>query len=315
MQAIDLACRAIKPLALSTFLLRFAALALPLSARADEPPKPAADLNNPKCDAPLDMLRLVHPLSHLAHKLAAHEPIMIVAIGSSSTAGTGASSITATYPSRLAVELKKHFPTHDITVLNKGVGGEEVPDMLKRFDKAVVANKPDLVLWQLGTNSLIRDHQLNDRGANVRDGLNKIRATGADIVLIDPQFAPKVIVKPEAEHMVEFIGATAKQENVALFRRYEVMKRWSETDHMPFATFRRARRAAHERLELCLHGARPRHGDRRSGDAQGAVGQGDAAGSVVAPSHRFCAGRYLSSHLIQRRHQIRDDIVLMFEPA
>ena len=233
MQAIDLACRAIKPLALSTFLF---ALALPLSARA-ETPKPAIDLNSPKCDAPLDVLRLVHPLSHLAHKLAAHEPIVIVAIGSSSTAGSGASSISATYPSRLAAELKRHFPAHDITVLNKGVGGEEVPDMLKRFDKAVVANKPDLVLWQLGTNSLLRDHQLNDRGANVRDGLKKIRATGADIVLIDPQFAPKVIAKPEAEHMVEFIGATAKQENVALFRRFEVMKRWNLTDRLPFATF------------------------------------------------------------------------------
>lgn len=210
-------------------------MALPVSASA-EPPV-AANLNSPACDAPLDMLRLIHPLSHLAQKLALHEPIMIVAIGSSSTAGSGASSVSATYPSRLSSELKKRFPTHDITVLNKGVGGEEVPDMLKRFDKAVVANKPDLVLWQLGTNSLLRDHQLNDRGALVRDGLKKIRATGADIILIDPQYAPRVNAKKEAAHMVEFIAATAKQEGVALFRRYEVMKRWSETDHLPFAAF------------------------------------------------------------------------------
>ena len=210
-------------------------LASPPSARA-EPPKPA-DLNNPKCDAPLDVLRLVNPLSRLARKLASHDPITIVAIGSSSTSGAGASSAKATYPSRLADELKKHFPTHDITVLNKGVGGEEVPDMLKRFDDAVVANKPDLVLWQLGTNSLIRDHDMEDRGTKVRDGLNKIRAIGADIVLIDPQYAPKVIIKPRAEHMIAAIAKTAKQEGVALFRRYAVMKRWSETDRLPFETF------------------------------------------------------------------------------
>ena len=233
MQAINRTDRAIKRLALLTFL---GALTLPLAARA-EPASPSANLNNPTCDAPLDMLRLVHPLSHFARKLASHEPIMIVAIGSSSTAGAGASSIKATYPSRLADELKKRFPTHDITVLNKGVGGEEVPDMLKRFDKAVVANKPDLVLWQLGTNSLLRDHQINDRGDLVRSGLNKIRATGADVILIDPQYAPKVNAKKEAAHMVEFIATTAKQEGVALFRRYEVMKRWSETDHLPFSAF------------------------------------------------------------------------------
>jgi acyl-CoA thioesterase-1 len=231
-KAIDLACRAIKPLAVLTSLF---VLATPLGARA-EPPIPV-NLDNPKCDAPLDMLRLVHPLSHLAHKLALHEPILIVAIGSSSTAGSGASSVKATYPSRLADELKQRFPSQDITVLNKGVGGEEVPDMLKRFDKAVVANKPDLVLWQFGTNSLLRDHQLADRGDMVRDGLKKIRATGADVILIDPQYAPKVNAKKETAHMVEFMATTAKQEGVALFRRYEVMRRWSETDHMPFVAF------------------------------------------------------------------------------
>ena len=167
----------------------------------------------------------------------AGEPITIVAIGSSSTAGAGASSPAANYPSRLAVELKQHFPNHSITVLNRGVNGEEVADMLKRFDTAVVAAKPDLVLWQLGTNSVIRDHMLADHGASIRDGLNKIRAIGADVVLIDPQFAPKVIAKPEAEHMVELIATTAKQEDVDLFRRFDVMKRWREVDHMPFETF------------------------------------------------------------------------------
>ena len=109
--------------------------------------------------------------------------------------------------------------------------------MLKRFDKAVIANKPDLVLWQLGTNSLIRDHMSDGRGAMVREGLKKIRATGADIVLIDPQFAPSVNAKPRAKEMVEFISRTAKQEGISLFRRYDVMKRWSEIGHLPFSTF------------------------------------------------------------------------------
>jgi lysophospholipase L1-like esterase len=122
-------------------------------------------------------------------------------------------------------------------MLNRGVGGEEVADMLGRFDTAVVAAKPDLVLWQLGTNSVIRGHRLAGHGALIRAGLAKIRATGADIVLIDPQFAPKVIVKPEAENMVALISATAKRENVDLFRRFEVMRHWREVDHLGFETF------------------------------------------------------------------------------
>jgi lysophospholipase L1-like esterase len=213
----------------ATVAALLATLALPLAAHAETPA--------PSCDTPLDLIRLANPLSHMAQRLAAGAPITIVAIGSSSTAGTGASSPATNYPSRLAVELRQLFPSHSITVLNRGVGGEEVGDMLKRFDKAVLAAKPDLVLWQLGTNSVLRDHKLPDHGVAIRDGLNKIRSVGADVVLIDPQFAPKVLAKTEAGHMVELIATTAKVENVDLFRRFDVMKRWREDDHIAFDTF------------------------------------------------------------------------------
>lgn len=215
-----------RPIAIA---MLFAALGGTVNAQVARP--------TPQCDAPLDIIRLTHPLARFSQKLAANEPITIVAVGSSSTAGAGASSPAANYPSRLAVELKQLFPGHAITVLNRGVGGEEVPDMLKRFDSAVVAAKPDLVLWQLGTNSVLRNHPLDDHGASIRAGLKKIRSTGADVVLIDPQFAPKVINKPGAESMVELISLTAKRENVDLFRRFAVMRRWYKSDHMDFKTF------------------------------------------------------------------------------
>ena len=226
MPEIDLACRAIKKATVAALL---AALALPLAARAETP--------RPVCDAPLDMVRFANPLSRLSQKLNSGEPITIVAIGSSSTAGAGASTPSANYPSRLQAELKQRFPGHAITVFNRGVNGEEVGDMLKRFDAAVVAAKPDLVIWQLGTNSVLRDHRLTDHGASIHAGLDKIRATGADIILIDPQYAPKVIAKPEAAPMVELLAATAKREDVDLFPRFNVMKHWYNVDHMTFASF------------------------------------------------------------------------------
>lgn len=230
MTGYDLAKRAMKRAtvaALAAGLL----LSLPfdLSARAETPAPP--------CDAPIDLLRLAHPLARVASKLIAKEPIVVVAIGSSSTWGAGASSPAANYPNRLLAELKTHFPEQSFTVHNRGVGGEEIADMLKRFDSAVVEAKPDLVLWQLGTNSVIRDHKIAGHDSSIRDGLNKIRATGADIVLIDPQFAPKVIIKPDAERMVEMIATTAKLEDVDLFRRFEVMKRWRMVGKMEFETF------------------------------------------------------------------------------
>ena len=223
---IDLAYRAMKRTTVAALL---AALALPLAARAEAPA--------PSCDAPLDLIRFANPLSHVSQKLNSGEPITIVAIGSSSTAGAGASSPAASYPSRLQAELKQRFPGHPITVINRGANGEEIADMLKRFDAAVVAAKPDLVIWQLGTNSVLRDHQITDHGASIRVGIAKIRATGADIVLLDPQYAPKVIAKPEVATMVELLATTAKREDVDLFPRFNVMKHWYDVDHMKFASF------------------------------------------------------------------------------
>ncbi|HEY6833410.1 MAG TPA: SGNH/GDSL hydrolase family protein [Pseudolabrys sp.] len=238
MQDHSLAQRAVKPLLVAALA---AAIALPFSARAEQAALPLtarAGQAAPRCDVPLDLVRLSHPLSHIAQKLTTGEPIIIVAIGSSSTAGAFASSPAASYPSRLAVELKQHFPKQSITVFNRGANGEEVGDMLRRFDASVIDAKPDLVLWQLGTNSVIREHTSFNYGAAIHEGLKKIRSVGADVVLIDPQFVPKVIAKKEdATNMVALISTMAKRENVDVFRRFDVMRRWSEVDHLAFETF------------------------------------------------------------------------------
>jgi hypothetical protein len=47
--------------------------------------------------------------------------------------------------------------------------------------------------------------------------ISRMKAIGADVVLIDPQFAPKVIAKPEIEDMVDLISSVAAQENVTSF--------------------------------------------------------------------------------------------------
>ena len=221
MQGKEIAGHATKTLTVAAVV---AVLAVSLTARAETPA--------PVCDTPLELIRFANPLSHFGQKLQSGAPITVVAIGSSSTAGVGASSPAKNYPNQLAVELRKRFPANSFVVINRGVNGEEVADMLKRFDEAVIAAKPDLVLWQLGTNSVIRDHVFADHGAAIRGGLKRIRTIDAETILIDPQFVPRVIAKGEAEHMVELIATTAKLENVELYRRFR-----HDVDHIAFESF------------------------------------------------------------------------------
>jgi len=189
------------------------------------------------CIVPAGQARFDRPLARVSRRLAADQPIKIVALGSSSTAGAGASSPGAAYPSRLEHELTDHFRGYDIRVLNRGVNGEEAPEMLARFDASVVAEHPDLVLWQVGTNWVLRDRPLDPKATVLHQGLARLKEIRADVVLIDPQYAPKVIAKTDAEPMVAQIAATAKEVNVDLFRRFALMKRWYETDHLPFDAF------------------------------------------------------------------------------
>lgn len=232
----EMPASALSPVAISQSALGAATRASAVPASAV--PSPAAAATAPAaCAVAPAQARFDYPLTRTGRRLAAGLPLKIVALGSSSTAGAGASSPSASYPSQLASELRKRFPSRDVTVLNRGINGEEVPEMLARFENSVVAERPDLVIWQIGTNWVLRDRPLDARAIALHDGLARLKAIRADVVLIDPQFVPKVINKPGTEGMVAQIATTAKAENVDLFHRFAVMRHWREVENLPFDTF------------------------------------------------------------------------------
>src|SRR3546814_15135849 len=61
----------------------------------------AAERNPLPCHAPDALLDLGQPLPRLAARLARHEAVTVVALGSSSTGGAGASSPEHTYTAQL----------------------------------------------------------------------------------------------------------------------------------------------------------------------------------------------------------------------
>jgi acyl-CoA thioesterase-1 len=200
-------------------------------------PMPVAATPPAKCSAPAAMTHLDRPLLRTMRYLASGAPLVIVAIGSSSTAGAGASSAAASYPNQLAADLRERFPGHDITVLNRGVNGEETDNMMARFAADVIAVHPQLVIWQVGTNSVLRDRSLQKHALLLHDGIAQLKAINADVVLMDLQYAPAVIAKSETDDMVEQIALAAKNENVDLFDRFAIMRNWSEVQHLSFDTF------------------------------------------------------------------------------
>jgi acyl-CoA thioesterase-1 len=202
------------------------------------PTRPAAAATDaPACVVPKDVARFALPLKRTARQLDAGKLTLIVALGSSSTAGVGASSAVMAYPNRLMVELAQRFPTQPLMVLNRGIAGARAVDMLARFDETVAAEHPDLVLWQVGTNAVLRGYEHSKSDAVIRDGIRRMKAIGADVVLIDPQFAPKVIANPEIDDMVDLISSAGAQAKADVFHRFALMRYWHDVEKIPFETF------------------------------------------------------------------------------
>lgn len=213
----------------------------PTSAQIASPGSPAAAgapiAAAPRCVIPPEFARFEHPLRRTARQLVAGRPIRIVAVGSSSTYGAGASKPYYAYPSLLAAELSREFVDHEFKVLNRGVNGDTAVGMLARFERGVIAEHPDLVLWQVGTNSLLNGDPIQPHRTLLHGGIVRLKAIGADVILIDPQYAPRVLARKNFDAMLSLLGQTAQAESVNLFHRFDLMRHWHQVEHMPFESF------------------------------------------------------------------------------
>ncbi len=185
-----------------------------------------------RCSAPDDVTSLASPLPHTAKRLAEGKSLTIVALGSSSTYGTGATKPEYTYPSRLAALLQARFPDTDIRVINRGVGGELGVGTAERIAHDVLPEKPDLVIWQVGTNDVLFDLDPDAPMKAVRAGIAQIKRAGADVILMDMQYAPAVLMHARYHEMEHALWATARTTGVPLFRRFALMRDWAEHGNM-----------------------------------------------------------------------------------
>lgn len=192
-------------------------------------------------DIPVAPIPFEHGLIHFAQALTRGHA-KIVAIGSSTTAGKG--NITP-YPGRLLSFLQNEYPKANIAMVNKGIGGQEAPIELQRFDTDVIAEKPDLVVWQVGTNAVWQSPDQNppppsfdETTRAIRDGLVKLRdETQADVILMDLQYVPAVLTtakKDKVIAMVEAISELARDAGVNVFRRIAFMKGLHEVERVSF---------------------------------------------------------------------------------
>jgi acyl-CoA thioesterase I len=178
------------------------------------------------CTAPPALTRIEPALIHAAARIEQAKALTVVAVGSSSTQGIGATDPSLNYPSRLETALKQRLPGVAIHVVNRGKAGEDAEEEFARLGRDVIPEHPDLVIWQVGTNAVLRRDDLESDEVLLRRGVSLLKASGADVVLMDLQYAPRILERRAAAAMEQLIAEIAQHAGVGLFRRFAVMQYW-----------------------------------------------------------------------------------------
>lgn len=199
----------------------------------------------PRCEVPSEMLALRHPLPLVARRLTEGRQLTVVALGSSSTQGAGASTPGNAYPARLESELHALLPHMAITVINKGVGGEDAGQMLARFERDVLSVEPDLVIWQAGVNAAIRGTSLDEFVEQMNEGIERMRARGIDVMLMGPQNAPRYLEAPQRREYADHLMLLSRLHDAPIVPRFRIMSHWLAT-----GAFRAEEIVAPDRLHM-----------------------------------------------------------------
>jgi acyl-CoA thioesterase-1 len=158
-------------------------------------------------------------------KLQSGGALTIVALGSSSTTGFGTFGSGTAFPDVMKRQLLRLHPSVRVNVINSGRIMDGLADNIARIDSDVLRYKPDLVIWQIGTNDVVWRGIAAHAKEMLRDSVRRMKAAGADVVLMDLQYAPLVLVTNRHVRMERIIGDVAAEERVGYFPRFLLMKR------------------------------------------------------------------------------------------
>jgi hypothetical protein len=194
------------------------------------------------CDTHSDLIDFRYKLPNLRQALKRNRKVRIVAIGSSSTAGADG---VLPYPPRLEMLLRQEYYGRMIDIINRGIGGQEAPEELSRFDSDVIDEAPALVIWQVGTNAVYRsiNHGPDDVRAALSAGLDLLAPLPMDVVLMDSQYTRAVVEPPAtlalSNTITSLISEVAEEKSVPekgvnVFRRFALMERWVK-DKIPLS--------------------------------------------------------------------------------
>jgi len=185
-----------------------------------------------RCRVPEYLFDDLAAFPNAARHVATERRLTVVALGASSTQGTAASSPAKAWPARFAEILGGRLSAIDVHVVNLGMRGQTARDVVDRLPRDVAPLKPGLVIWETGTVEAVRATDPAEFAHLLMEGIDAMAQLGADVVLMDPQYARTTARLINFQPYLDALRQAAGLPDVNLFPRYEIMRYWAESGRL-----------------------------------------------------------------------------------
>jgi hypothetical protein len=217
-------------------------------ARAEDPAKPA-------CEMPSDMLATEMVLPKAADEVKSSHKLDITVVGSGSSTLAGPDGASAAYPARLEYYLGQKLSGITVHIATDLHMRQSAEDVAQGLGKLVKDGKPSLVIWQTGTVDALRSIDPDDFRGALGEGIAALKEAGADVVLMNPQYNPRMETVLSVNTYLDNIRVAAQEKDVPLFDRFSLMRQWSDAGDFDFSVTTRSQtqaRSVHDCLGRAL---------------------------------------------------------------
>ncbi len=181
----------------------------------------------PGCEVPAYLLHSESVLKKVASAVNTEGRLDIMVIGSRSATvvtpdGTG-------FPGRMEAALRDKLPTIKVNVNLQLQIKKAASDVAGDLAHILEGKQPTLIIWQTGTVDAMRAVDPDDFRTAVDEGVSAMQAHGADVVLMNLQYGPRMETMITTAPYLDVMRVVAQQHEVPLFDRFAIMHNWNDT--------------------------------------------------------------------------------------
>lgn len=162
-------------------------------------------------------------LPNVAAALRLRKQIKILAFGTSSSAKLGTMRRGHTEETRQI--LQRAITGLNVTMVNRGVGGELASQAAERIQNEVALNEPDMIIWQVGTEDALAYTPLAELETTITDTVRWLKQHNVDVVLVGLQYVDRMERDEHYRAVRQLLNKISTSEkDVMVVRRYEAQR-------------------------------------------------------------------------------------------